>query len=61
MCNVDETGVMANLVSIKVMGDLSKRKQERILMIVGTQFQLLESAKQQVPVVHGYFLHLARE
>ena len=29
MCNVDETGVMANLGSIKVMGDLSKRKQEK--------------------------------
>ena len=26
MCNVDETGVMANLGSIKVMGDFSKRK-----------------------------------
>ena len=30
-------------------------------MIVGTQFQLLELAMQQVPVVHGSFLHLARE
>ena len=29
MCNVDETGVMANLGSIKVMGDFSKRKQEK--------------------------------
>ena len=31
MCNVDETGVMANLGSIKVIGDFLKRKQEKNL------------------------------